>query len=79
MGGSFAHYRPPVQAGGNLRGDRALCEGHANRRVDMRAVLIAMGLFALLAGCNTVEGFGQDVQQGGAAITDTARDTEDEM
>jgi len=27
----------------------------------------------------TLEGLGQDVQQGGAAITDTARDVEDEM
>jgi predicted small secreted protein len=45
----------------------------------MRATLLAMGLFALRAGCNTVEGFGQDVQQSGAAITDTANDVEDEM
>jgi entericidin B len=45
----------------------------------MRAALIAMGLFAFLAACNTFQGLGQDVQQGGAAITDTAEDVEDEM
>jgi len=45
----------------------------------MRAAMLALGLFTLLAACNTVEGLGQDVQQGGAAITDTARETEDEM
>lgn len=35
-------------------------------------------LFALSA-CNTFEGMGKDVQQGGAAITDTANDVQNKM
>ena len=45
----------------------------------MRAAILAFGLFALLAGCNTFEGFGQDVQEGGAAISETADDVEQDM
>jgi entericidin B len=45
----------------------------------MRAVLLATGLFVLLAACNTFQGLGQDVQEGGQAITDTAEDVEEEM
>ena len=38
----------------------------------------AAALFAalLLAGCNTIGGFGQDVEEGGSAIQDTAQDAE---
>lgn len=45
----------------------------------MRAAILTFGLFALLAGCNTFQGLGQDVQSGGAAITDTAEDVERDM
>ncbi len=38
------------------------------------ATLFMTGLFGTLAGCNTMEGFGQDVQQGGRAIKDEARE-----
>ena len=38
------------------------------------ATLFMAGLFGTLAGCNTMEGFGQDVQQGGRAIKDEARE-----
>lgn len=41
--------------------------------------LLATGLLALLAACNTVSGVGQDLQEGGAAITDTANDAERQM
>jgi predicted small secreted protein len=37
--------------------------------------IIAMttaGLFLLLAACNTMEGMGEDVQQGGEALSDSA-------
>lgn len=36
-------------------------------------------LLALLAACNTVSGMGEDLQTGGATITDTARDAEQGM
>ncbi len=32
------------------------------------------GLFGSIAGCNTVEGIGTDIQQGGRAIKDEARE-----
>lgn len=41
--------------------------------------LIAAALFGLLAACNTVGGFGEDLQSGGDAITDTAEDTQAEL
>jgi predicted small secreted protein len=45
----------------------------------MRAALLALGLFGLLAACNTVQGLGQDVQEGGETITDTAEDVEQDL
>ncbi len=45
----------------------------------MRTAILALGLLGLLAACNTFQGLGQDVQQGGEAITDTAQDVEQEM
>lgn len=36
------------------------------------ATLLAASVLALLAGCNTVEGLGQDVQAGGRAVERTA-------
>lgn len=33
----------------------------------------------LLAACNTVEGIGRDVQAGGEAVEDVARDTREEI
>ena len=45
----------------------------------MRPIIIRLaalvGLIAV-AGCNTVGGFGQDVEQGGEAISDTAQEVE---
>ena len=40
--------------------------------------LALVALFALSA-CNTFEGVGQDVQQGGEAITDSANEVQSEM
>jgi len=47
----------------------------------MRVVqgLIAAGLLALLAACNTVGGMGQDLEAGGEAITGTAQEAERSM
>ena len=41
--------------------------------------LIALAPLALLAlaACNTVEGFGEDVQSGGAAIENSAEDAQE--
>jgi len=36
--------------------------------------LFFAGLFGTLAGCNTMAGAGQDVEQGGKAIKDEARE-----
>lgn len=36
-------------------------------------------LFAGLAACNTVEGAGEDVEGGGEAVSDTARETEQDL
>jgi predicted small secreted protein len=41
-------------------------------------VLTGFALSAL-AGCNTTEGFGRDVQGAGGAIEDTARDTKQDI
>lgn len=39
--------------------------------------IIAIAAFAaLLTACETIEGFGEDVQAGGAAIEDTAQDAQ---
>jgi len=38
------------------------------------AAMFLAGAFGTLAGCNTVEGAGTDIQQGGKAIKDEARE-----
>lgn len=38
------------------------------------AALFLAGLFGSVAGCNTVEGAGKDIQQGGKAIKDEANE-----
>lgn len=44
---------------------------------SLMATLFVAGLFGTLAGCNTMEGAGKDIQQGGKAITDEAREHKD--
>ncbi|MBL0283565.1 MAG: entericidin A/B family lipoprotein [Zoogloea sp.] len=41
----------------------------------MRKVIALVGVFAvaLLAGCNTVQGFGKDLEKGGEAIQKVAK------
>ena len=36
------------------------------------AAFFLTGVFGTLAGCNTIEGAGQDIQQGGKALKDEA-------
>ena len=38
------------------------------------AALYFVSFFGTLAGCNTIEGAGKDVEQGGKAIKDEARE-----
>ena len=38
------------------------------------AALFLAGSFGTLAGCNTVEGAGKDIEQGGRAIKNEARE-----
>ena len=38
------------------------------------AVLVLIGVLGSAAGCNTVNGMGQDIERAGAATSDTARD-----
>lgn len=41
------------------------------------AAFFLAGAFGTLAGCNTMEGAGKDIEQGGKAITDEAREHKD--
>jgi predicted small secreted protein len=46
------------------------------------AVLMMLGLLgtsSVIMGCNTVAGAGKDVERGGEAIHDTARDVQQKM
>ena len=36
------------------------------------ATLMVLGMFGTIAGCNTMHGFGQDVERGGEKIQDKA-------
>jgi entericidin B len=40
---------------------------------------IAMAISAMLVGCNTIEGAGRDLERGGEAVQDTARDVKRDM
>ena len=44
---------------------------------SLLAALFMAGLFGTLPGCNTMEGAGKDIQQGGKAISDEAREQKD--
>jgi entericidin B len=40
----------------------------------LMAALFFVSFFGAIAGCNTVEGVGKDVEQGGRALKDEARE-----
>ena len=42
-------------------------------------VAVVAGLLVPLAGCNTMEGAGKDVERGGKAIKDEAREQKSKM
>lgn len=41
--------------------------------------LAVLPVLLALAGCNTIGGFGEDMQAGGRAVEGTAQDVEDDM
>jgi entericidin B len=41
---------------------------------SLMATVFLASIFGLLAGCNTVEGAGKDIEQGGRAIKNEARE-----
>ena len=43
------------------------------------AILALIGVFGSLAGCNTVDGMGKDLERAGEATSDTARDVGKKM
>jgi predicted small secreted protein len=38
------------------------------------AMLVLVGVFGSVAGCNTIGGMGKDIERAGEATSDTARD-----
>ena len=47
--------------------------------VPLMATLFLVSLLGNLAGCNTVEGAGKDIQQGGKAIKEEAKEIKGKM
>jgi entericidin B len=41
--------------------------------------ILAAALLATLAGCNTIEGAGRDLERGGEKVQDTAKDVKRSM
>lgn len=41
--------------------------------------VLAMLMLGFLAGCNTMQGIGKDVERGGEKMQDTAKDTQRKM
>ena len=41
--------------------------------------LLVLVSIAGLIGCNTIEGAGKDIQRGGEAVSDTAKDVKQDM
>lgn len=42
--------------------------------IPLLAALTFLTFFGMLAGCNTMQGAGQDIQQGGKAISNEAKE-----
>jgi entericidin B len=43
------------------------------------AILTLLGMLGTIAGCNTIEGMGKDIERGGEATQDTAKDVKNRM
>jgi len=65
--------------------DRPMVSVRSQDEVSRRRLAMALAFLALivssfaLTACNTASGFGQDVENTGDAISDTAKDTEDAL
>lgn len=51
----------------------------ADTRPAYRLLPLVLGLALTVSACNTIEGAGEDVQATGDAISDTARETKEEI
>jgi len=47
--------------------------------VPLLATLFLASLFGTLAGCNTIEGAGKDIEKGGKVIKEEAREIKNKM
>ncbi len=47
--------------------------------ITLMVLVSITGLIAGLIGCNTMEGAGKDIQRGGEAVSDTAKDVKRDM
>ncbi len=52
---------------------------YVNVATTMTTVTIAMLLAIALSGCNTMKGFGKDVERGGERVQDAAQSTQNKM
>lgn len=43
------------------------------------AMLVLIGVIGSVAGCNTIDGMGKDIERAGEATSDTARDVSRKM
>jgi entericidin B len=43
------------------------------------ATLMLLGMLGAIAGCNTIEGMGKDIERGGEVTQEVAKDTKDRM
>jgi entericidin B len=43
------------------------------------STLVLLGTLGMIAGCNTVEGMGKDIERGGEATQQTAKDVKKSM
>jgi entericidin B len=43
------------------------------------ATLVMLGVFGAIVGCNTIAGAGKDIERGGEAVHDTAKDAQKKM
>jgi predicted small secreted protein len=43
------------------------------------AALLSLLMLGVLAGCNTMQGMGQDIERGGEKMQDSAKDTKEKM
>lgn len=43
------------------------------------AAVLTLLMLAVLAGCNTMQGMGKDIERGGEKLQGTAKDTQEKM